>query len=265
MTTLDLRRSRARSRARCATGRRDRRHGARSSRQRRAVDAARGRARRDHQDGAHGSRRRARSTGTISSSSSALARSCSRSARRRTRSARSTDVARAAALAHARGARVFVDAVAYAPHALVDVRAIDCDFLACSAYKFYGPHLGILYGRHELLAALDVAKLAPAPSQAPDRWETGTLNFEALAGTTAAIDFLASTRRRCAGMGTRRHASRETRARVPRAARAQRAALRIAVERPRRDPGRAALRPPPSSAPRAPTVAFTSRASTRPT
>jgi len=103
-----------------------------------------------------------------------------------------TDVARAKSLAHAHGARIFVDAVAYAPHALVDVRALDCDFLACSAYKFYGPHMGILYGRHDLLAELDVAKLAPAPTQAPERWETGTLNFEALAGTTAAIDFLAS-------------------------------------------------------------------------
>ena len=58
-----------------------------------------------------------------------------------------TDVARATALAHSRGARVFVDAVAYAPHELIDVRAIDCDFLACSVYKFYGPHLGMLYGR----------------------------------------------------------------------------------------------------------------------
>jgi cysteine desulfurase family protein (TIGR01976 family) len=103
-----------------------------------------------------------------------------------------TDVARATVLAHAHGAKVFVDAVAYAPHALIDVRAIDCDFLACSPFKFYGPHLGMLFGRHELLAELDVAKLAPAPSQAPDRWETGTLNFEALAGTTAAIDFVSS-------------------------------------------------------------------------
>ncbi|MEP7065991.1 MAG: cysteine desulfurase-like protein [Gemmatimonadota bacterium] len=103
-----------------------------------------------------------------------------------------TDVARAAALAHARGAKVFVDAVAYVPHALVDVNALGCDLLACSAYKFYGPHLGVLFGRHELLAELDCAKLAPAPAHAPDRWETGTLNFEALAGTTAAIDFLAS-------------------------------------------------------------------------
>jgi len=103
-----------------------------------------------------------------------------------------TDVARAAELAHAFGAKVLVDAVAYVPHALTDVRALNCDFLACSPFKFYGPHLGMLYGRHELLASLDCAKLAPAPSRSPDRWETGTLNFEALAGTTAAIDFIAS-------------------------------------------------------------------------
>jgi len=103
-----------------------------------------------------------------------------------------TNVERAGELAHAVGAKVFVDAVAYVPHALTDVRALGCDLLACSPFKFYGPHLGMLYGRHELLASLDCAKLAPAPSRAPDRWETGTLNFEALAGTTAAIDFLAS-------------------------------------------------------------------------
>jgi selenocysteine lyase/cysteine desulfurase len=118
-----------------------------------------------------------------------------------------TDVARVAALAHARGAKIFVDAVAYAPHLLIDVRAMDCDFLACSPFKFYGPHLGMLYGRHELLAELDVAKLAPAPSQAPDRWETGTLNFEALAGTTAAIDFLASLGARTSGTRRERLAS----------------------------------------------------------
>ena len=103
-----------------------------------------------------------------------------------------TDVAAAARLAHAVGALVFVDAVHYAPHALVDVRAMDCDFLACSAYKFYGPHVGVLYGRHELLAALDVPKLLPAPDSAPERLETGTQNHEGLVGATAAIDFLAS-------------------------------------------------------------------------
>lgn len=101
------------------------------------------------------------------------------------------DVAGATALAHAHGALVFVDAVHFAPHALVDVQATGCDFLACSAYKFHGPHVGLLHGRPDLLAALDVPKVAPAPDTAPDRLETGTLNHEGLVGTMAAIDFLA--------------------------------------------------------------------------
>ena len=103
-----------------------------------------------------------------------------------------SDVRRAAELARKFGAQVFVDAVAYAPHALVDVRDFDCDFLACSAYKFYGPHVGILYGRHDLLAALDFPKLLPAPNEAPDRAETGTANFEGMAGAAAAVDFIAT-------------------------------------------------------------------------
>jgi cysteine desulfurase family protein (TIGR01976 family) len=103
-----------------------------------------------------------------------------------------TDVARATSLAHAAGALAFVDAVHYAPHALVDVRAIDCDFLACSAYKFYGPHIGILYGRESIVAALDVPKLDPAPDWAPEKLETGTLNHEGIVGTGATVDFLAS-------------------------------------------------------------------------
>ena len=102
------------------------------------------------------------------------------------------DVARAASLARAVGALVFVDAVHYAAHALIDVTAFDCDFLACSAYKFYGPHVGILYGRRERLEALDVPKLEPAPDAAPERLETGTQNHEGIAGTAAAVDFLAS-------------------------------------------------------------------------
>ncbi len=102
------------------------------------------------------------------------------------------DVAEAARLAHAVGALVFVDAVHYAPHALVDVRAFDCDFLGCSAYKFYGPHVGVLYGREALLAALDVPKLEPAPDDVPDRLETGTQNHEGIVGAGAAVDFLAS-------------------------------------------------------------------------
>jgi cysteine desulfurase family protein (TIGR01976 family) len=102
------------------------------------------------------------------------------------------DVQRAARLAHEVGALCYVDAVHYAPHQLVDVRALECDFLACSAYKFYGPHIGVLYGRHELLSSLDVPKLEPAPDEAPDRLETGTQNHEGIAGAAAAVNFLAS-------------------------------------------------------------------------
>jgi cysteine desulfurase family protein (TIGR01976 family) len=102
------------------------------------------------------------------------------------------DLPRAIELAHAAGALVFIDAVHYVPHVLVDVRQLGCDLLACSAYKFYGPHLGIMYGRHELLQSLDVPKLEPATNQAPERVETGTQNHEAIAGAAAAIDFLAS-------------------------------------------------------------------------
>jgi cysteine desulfurase family protein (TIGR01976 family) len=102
-----------------------------------------------------------------------------------------SDVTAAARMARAAGALTFVDAVHYAPHSLVDVRALECDFLACSAYKFYGPHIGILYGHHELLQTLDVPKLEPAPESAPDRLETGTQSHEAIVGAAAAIDFLA--------------------------------------------------------------------------
>jgi cysteine desulfurase family protein (TIGR01976 family) len=103
-----------------------------------------------------------------------------------------TDVRRAAAMARDAGALSFVDAVHFAPHQLVDVGEIGCDFLACSAYKFYGPHIGILFGREELLRRLDVPKLAPAPETAPERMETGTGNHEGMAGAAAAVDFLAS-------------------------------------------------------------------------
>jgi cysteine desulfurase family protein (TIGR01976 family) len=103
-----------------------------------------------------------------------------------------SDVAEAARKAHAVGARVFVDAVHFAPHRLVDVRAMDCDFLACSAYKFYGPHVGVLYGKHDLLQSLDVPKLRPAPDDAPERLETGTQNHEGIVGAAAAVEFLAS-------------------------------------------------------------------------
>ena len=103
-----------------------------------------------------------------------------------------TDVARAAAMARSAGTLSFVDAVHYAPHELVDVAGIGCDFLACSAYKFYGPHIGILFGRHEVLAGVEIPKLAPAPDTVPERLETGTQNHEGIVGAAAAVNFLAS-------------------------------------------------------------------------
>ncbi len=102
------------------------------------------------------------------------------------------DVKRAAQMARAAGALSFVDAVHFAPHSLVDVRDLGCDFLACSAYKFYGPHIGILYGREELLETIAFPKLSPSPNSAPERVETGTQSFESIVGAAAAIDFLAS-------------------------------------------------------------------------
>jgi cysteine desulfurase family protein (TIGR01976 family) len=102
------------------------------------------------------------------------------------------DLPRAVALARGAGALVFVDAVHSAPHVLPDVRALDCDFLACSAYKFYGPHVGVLYARRRLLESVEIPKLEPAPEEAPERIETGTLNHEGIVGAAAAVDFLAS-------------------------------------------------------------------------
>jgi cysteine desulfurase family protein (TIGR01976 family) len=103
-----------------------------------------------------------------------------------------TDVTAATALAHRVGALVYVDAVHYAPHQLVDVKAIGCDFLGCSAYKFYGPHVGVIFGKEAHFGRLDVPKLEPAPEQVPDRMETGTQNHEGIVGAAAAVEFLAS-------------------------------------------------------------------------
>ena len=102
------------------------------------------------------------------------------------------DVTRAVEIAHSVGALAFVDSVHYAPHGPIDVRAFDCDFLVASAYKFFGPHTGVLYGKHELLEQFDAYRLRPAPSEAPGKWETGTQSFESLAGVVAAVDYLAS-------------------------------------------------------------------------
>ena len=101
------------------------------------------------------------------------------------------DVPALTRLAHDAGAKVFVDAVHYAPHGLIDVQAWDCDFLACSAYKFFGPHVGVLWGKRRWLEELEPYKLRPAADTLPDRWMTGTQNHEGLAGVTAAVSYLA--------------------------------------------------------------------------
>ncbi|MEN9508943.1 MAG: hypothetical protein RLZZ621_1506, partial [Gemmatimonadota bacterium] len=103
-----------------------------------------------------------------------------------------SDVKALCAQARAAGAITVVDAVHYAPHQLVDAKAIDCDFLLCSAYKFYGPHVGIVYGRTEAVAALDLPRLEPAPDWVPESLETGTQNHEGIVGAAAAVEFLAA-------------------------------------------------------------------------
>lgn len=100
-----------------------------------------------------------------------------------------------AALAHDVGARVWVDAVHYAPHRAIDVQSIDCDFLVCSAYKFFGPHVGVLWGKQRLLEDLEAYKVRPATSALPHKFETGTLNHEGVAGVAAAVDYLAQVGR----------------------------------------------------------------------
>ena len=102
------------------------------------------------------------------------------------------DIKRIIELAHNVGALVYVDAVHYAPHELIDVQALDCDFLACSAYKFFGPHLGMVYGKASHLEGFTPYKVEPAKDVIPGRWETGTQSFEGLAGVIAAIDYIAS-------------------------------------------------------------------------
>lgn len=101
--------------------------------------------------------------------------------------------------AHEVGAKVFLDAVHYAPHALIDVTAWDCDFLACSAYKFFGPHLGVMYGKRELLEELQPYKLRPATNDLPGKWMTGTQSHESIAGGAAAVDYIAGLGHRLTG------------------------------------------------------------------
>jgi selenocysteine lyase/cysteine desulfurase len=94
------------------------------------------------------------------------------------------------------GALTFIDAVHYAPHGLIDVAALGCDFLVCSAYKFFGPHVGVLWGRREPLASITPYKLRPSPNNLPGRWMTGTQNHEGIGGTLAAVEYLADVGRR---------------------------------------------------------------------
>jgi cysteine desulfurase family protein (TIGR01976 family) len=160
-----------------------------------------------------------------------------------------TDVARAAELARAAGALSFVDAVHYAPHQLVDVRVLQCDFLACSAYKFYGPHIGILYGRKDRLERLQVPKLDPAPETVPERMETGTQNHEGIAGAAAAVEFLGSL----AAGGSRRERLAQSFGELHVRGQALLERLWRGLEA---TPGVALYGPPPGQ-PRTPTVAFT--------
>ena len=113
------------------------------------------------------------------------------------------DIPPISAAAHEAGALVFVDAVHASPHRSIDVEKLGCDFLTVSGYKFFGPHIGVLYGRIDHLAALDAYKVRPAPSDPPGKWETGTQSFEAIAAVTAAVDYIAEL----GGSGDTRRAS----------------------------------------------------------
>lgn len=117
------------------------------------------------------------------------------------------DVRRVVDRAHRVGALVFVDAVHYAPHGPIDVRDLDCDFLACSVYKFFGPHTGCIYGKRQRLQSLTPYKVRPATDELPGRWMTGTQSHESLAGVTAAVDYLAGLANPGASPGVDRRAS----------------------------------------------------------
>jgi cysteine desulfurase family protein (TIGR01976 family) len=163
-----------------------------------------------------------------------------------------TDVREAGALARRHGAVVFVDAVHAAPHVLTDVQALGCDFLGCSAYKFYGPHVGVLYARREIAASLDLPRLAPAPDELPESLETGTQNHEGIVGAAAAVDWMAGLG---GSSGTRRE--RLTRAFTAAHERGERLVARL-WEGLAASEGVTLYGPPPGT-PRTPTVAFTVR------
>jgi cysteine desulfurase family protein (TIGR01976 family) len=108
------------------------------------------------------------------------------------------DVRTIVRLAHEVGAIAYIDAVHYAPHGPIDVRELDCDFLACSTYKFFGPHMGVLYGKRAHLERLQPYKVRANTNAVPQRWEWGTLNHECIAGITACVEYLAELGRRIA-------------------------------------------------------------------
>ena len=147
------------------------------------------------------------------------------------------------------GSYTFVDAVHYAPHRLADARSWGCDFLVCSAYKFYGPHIGVLWCRSDVLASLPFAKLLPAPETAPERAETGTQNHEGIAGAAAAVDFLASI-----GIGESR---RQRLGAALQAIDERTAALAGQMWHELAGVGRVRLYGPPPDLPRTSTIAFT--------
>jgi cysteine desulfurase family protein (TIGR01976 family) len=159
------------------------------------------------------------------------------------------DVGAACAMARQAGVLSFVDAVHALPHVLLDVQAIGCDFLAGSAYKFYGPHVGFLFGRKQRIEALDLPKLIPAPDTAPERMETGTQNHEGIVGAAAAVEFLVSL-----GHGATRRARL---AATYSALHERSAALFRKLWNGLAENRRVRLYGPPPDAPRTPTLAFT--------
>jgi cysteine desulfurase family protein (TIGR01976 family) len=111
------------------------------------------------------------------------------------------DVSRVVELVSGAGIKVFVDAVHFAPHSRIDVQALGCDFLACSAYKFFGPHIGVLWGKYQWLDELEAYKVRPSPATPPEKWETGTQSFESIAGTSGALGYLQETGYKANGSG----------------------------------------------------------------
>jgi cysteine desulfurase family protein (TIGR01976 family) len=168
-----------------------------------------------------------------------------------------TDLARAGKLAESVCAYMFVDAVHYAPHLLADARALRCDFLVCSAYKFYGPHVGAMFCRRELLETLPFPKLQPAPDSAPEVAETGTQNHEGIVGAAAAVDFLASLAHGAPTAPLEVSARRERLRRAFEALHGRGAALTKLMWEGLSEIEGVKLYGPPPAEPRTPTVAFT--------